>query len=251
MEPYEYETLFNMETSYWWFRALHAIVRDALNRTGLPSGSRVLDAGCGTGQNLVNLMEHDGLEGFGFDISSCAASFWPRRNLSRVCVSSVNEIPFIDESFDAVVSVDVLECKAVDEVAAYSEMWRVLKSGGVLLLVVPAYDWLLSEDHHKAVGASRRYSMRHLNDLLTTKPVQVIRMTHLFSSFFPLVAGYRLLQPYFKNKDSNHPPRSDLRPLPVMLNELLFTIAKFEKIILNSFNLPFGSSILAVVRKVV
>ena len=250
VEPYEYETLFNAETSYWWFRALHAIVREALLETGLTSASSVLDAGCGTGQNLVSLVEHNNLEAFGFDISTHAASFWPRRGLTRVCVSSVNEIPFMDESFDVVVSVDVLECKAVDEIAAYSEMWRVLKPGGILLLVVPAYEWLLSEDHHKAVGASRRYSRRRLVDLLKMKPVQIIRMTNLFSSAFPLVVAYRLLQPYFKRKTAS-PPRSDLKPLPGFLNELLFNIANFEKGILKTFDLPFGSSILAVVRKVV
>ncbi len=52
----------------------------------------------------------------------------------RVCVSSINQIPFRERSFDAVVSVDVLECEAVDEMAAYSEMWRVLKPGGLIAL---------------------------------------------------------------------------------------------------------------------
>ena len=44
-----------------------------------------------------------------------AADFWSKRGIRRACVASINEIPFASNSFDAVVSVDVLECEAVDE----------------------------------------------------------------------------------------------------------------------------------------
>ncbi|MGO8823416.1 MAG: methyltransferase domain-containing protein, partial [Desulfomonilaceae bacterium] len=183
-----------------------------------------------------------------FDISIHAASFWPQRGLERVCVSSINEIPFRERSFDAVVSVDVLECEAVYEMAAYSEMWRVLKPGGLIAIVVPAYEWLLSDEHHKAVGATRRYSKRRLIDLLNTKPVKLIRVTHLFASVFPLVVAYRVLQPYWKRRASDA-PRSDLKPLPKVINETLLNVANIEKRLLKRFDLPFGSSILAVARK--
>ncbi len=248
LEPYEYKTLFKFETSYWWFRGLHSILRETLRDAGLRSGLSVLDAGCGTGQNLISLNENKHYEIFGFDISTHAASFWPQRGLDRVCVSSINQIPFREESFDAVVSVDVLECEAVDEMAAYSEMWRVLKPGGLIALVVPAYEWLLSEEHHKAVGATRRYSKQRLIGLMNTKPVELIRMTHLFASVFPLVVAYRVLQPYWKRSGSDA-PRSDLKPLPNLINETLFNIAHIEKRILKHFDLPFGSSILALARK--
>ncbi len=248
LEPYEYTTLFKFETSYWWFRGLHAILRETLRDAGLRSGLSILDAGCGTGQNLISLSEHNDCEIYGFDISIHAASFWPQRGLERVCVSSINEIPFRERSFDAVVSVDVLECEAVDEMTAYSEMWRVLKPGGLIAIVVPAYEWLLSDEHHKAVGATRRYSKRRLIDLLNTKPVELIRMTHLFASVFPLVVAYRILQPYWKRRAVDA-PRSDLKHLPRVINEALFNVANIEKRLLKRFDLPFGSSILAVARK--
>jgi ubiquinone/menaquinone biosynthesis C-methylase UbiE len=248
LEPYEYKTLFEFETSYWWFRGLHAVLRETLQDAGLRSGSSILDAGCGTGQNLISLSEHSGCETYGFDISSHAASFWPQRCLERVCVSSVNEVPFREKCFDAVVSVDVLECEAVDEMAAYSEMWRVLKPGGLIALVVPAYEWLLSEEHHKAVGATRRYSKRRLLDLMNTKPVELIRITHLFASVLPLVVAYRVLQPYWKRRASDA-PKSDVKPLPKIINEALFNVSNFERRLLKRFDLPFGSSILALARK--
>lgn len=248
MEPYEYKTLFDFETSYWWFRGLHAILREVVQNLGLPADAEILDAGCGTGQNLVSLSETGACEPYGFDISPHAASFWPKRNLCRTCVSSINQIPFKDRSFDAVVSVDVLECEAVDELQAYSEIWRVMRPGGFLLLVVPAYQWLFSEEHHKAVGATRRYSKQRVKELLRQRPVKLIRMTHLFASVFPLVAAYRLSQPFLKQEVSET-PKSEIKPLPKLLNEALFNMVNAERLLLRKFDLPFGSSILAVARK--
>lgn len=250
MESYEYKTLFDFETSYWWFRGLHEILSQTLSNLGLRSDAELLDAGCGTGQNLVNLSHNNCSEVYGFDVSVHAASFWPQRGLKKVCVSSINDIPFKDNAFDAVVSVDVLECEAVDETQAYSEMWRVLKPGGILTLVVPAYEWLFSEEHHKAVGANRRYSKKKVVDLLNRKPVQLIRLSHLFAGVFPLVVAYRILQPYWKRENANT-PRSEIKPLPKIVNEALYSVMKAERLLLRRFDLPFGSSILAVARKVV
>ena len=54
MNPGEYEAMARVEQTHWWYRGL----RDAVARTlehpdlGLPPRPRVLDAGCGTGENL-------------------------------------------------------------------------------------------------------------------------------------------------------------------------------------------------------
>ena len=78
---------------------------------------------------MVNLVGNVGYETYGFDISSHAASFWPQRGLKSVCLGSINDIPYKDETFDAVISVDVLECEAVIEAQAYREMWTVSSAG--------------------------------------------------------------------------------------------------------------------------
>lgn len=250
MEPREYNTMFEFETSYWWYRGLHLILIDTLKALELQEGARVLDAGCGTGQNLFNVCHIITAQAYGFDVSPEAASFWARRGLSKVCQASINDIPFPADTFDAVMSVDVFECDSVAEDRAIVELLRILRPSGYLILVVPAYDWLLSEEHHKAVQASRRYSRTRVESLLRKENVNLIRITHLFASLLPVVAAYRIALPYLRS-ESDVVPRSELRPLHPFINTMLFKLVNLERRILKRRNFPFGSSILAIARKVV
>ncbi|MGO9566444.1 MAG: methyltransferase domain-containing protein [Desulfomonilaceae bacterium] len=249
MESQEYQTLFELEPLYWWFRGLHLILLDTLHTLGLESHEAVLDAGCGTGQNLVNIGRQVTSSAYGFDVSPEAAFFCKKRGLTNICRASINDMPFASDTFAAVVSVDVFECDSVIEDQAYGEIWRVLRPGGYMVLVVPAYEWLMTPEHHKAVHASRRYSKSRLAAVLRKRPVEVIRMTHLFAALFPAVAAYRLgLR--LAAVDSDGPPRSELKPMHPALNSLLFAIVKAENQFLRLGDLPFGSSIMAVARKV-
>lgn len=248
MEPHEYQTLYEFETSYWWYRALHLIMLDTLRDLGMGPAALVLDAGCGTGQNMVNVGQNLGAQCYGFDVAGEAAPFWRKRGLRQVCRASINEIPYRSAAFDAVMSLDVLECDAVDEDNAVSELHRVLKPGGYLILVVPAYEWLLTEEHHKAVGACRRYNRRKLAALIGRMKLQPVRMTNLFGSLLPAIAAYRLALKYLSPRVEG-PPRSELKPLPPAVNDLLFKITNLERNFLRRWDVPFGSSILAVARK--
>ncbi len=248
METQEYKTLFELETSFWWFKALHLTLLDTIQQLGLDSSAMILDAGCGTGQNLSNVCQNLSPNAYGFDVSHDASRFWSRRGLNKVCLASVNEIPYRSGIFDVVMSVDVLECGAVSQERAYSEMWRVLKPGGHIVMIVPAYDWLMTPEHHKAVGAVRRYSRTRLRSLLEKQKVEILRITHFFGSLLPLVALYRLALRYFGSK-SNDTPRSELNPVHPLVNGILFNIMNLERLYVRKHRMPFGSSIMAVVRK--
>jgi ubiquinone/menaquinone biosynthesis C-methylase UbiE len=222
---------------------------DVLKSVGITSSDFLLDAGCGTGQNLVNIREHITNAIFGFDYAIQGAQFCGQRGLETVCVGSINDIPYRSNCFHGVMSIDVLECDAVDEETAVNELVRVLRPGGHLILVVPAYDWLLSEEHHRAVKASRRYSRRRLVSLLShVEGLELVRVTHVFASLLPMVAAYRMSLKYF-HKDKQGSPQSELKPLPRFANELLFRIVDVERRVLTRFDLPFGSTILAVWKK--
>jgi len=249
LEAYEYETLFQFESSYWWYKGLHGILLDVLRDLRCDASALFLDAGCGTGQNLVNVGNFITSKSWGFDVAAEATRYWTKRSLSTVCRASINDIPFSRDTFDFVMSVDVLECSGVDERQAYGEMWRVAKKGGYLVLVVPAYDWLMEEEHHKAVHASRRYTKERLKILLKHRSVEIVRMTHLFAAVLPAVAMYRLVLARLRRGRPSM-PTSNLRPLPSTLNNLLLQVVSVERRALRFFDLPIGSSILAVARKI-
>ena len=114
---------------------------DQLLRGRIAEGMRILDAGCGSGRNLVFLMRE------GFDVSGSdenesaiaelrrtAVALAPRLAADHFRVERVESMSWADASMDVVISSAVLHFARDDahwEVMV-SEMWRVLAPGGVL-----------------------------------------------------------------------------------------------------------------------
>jgi SAM-dependent methyltransferase len=86
----------------------------------------ILDVGCGFGQ-AINALWGMGKKAYGIDISDGPKEIWEAWGISKYCqVASADSIPFEDNKFDLVVSVDMLEhipCHAVQDVL--KEMLRV------------------------------------------------------------------------------------------------------------------------------
>ncbi len=249
MEPREYQTLFEVEGAHWWFRALRDVLRDVCLQLGFGPQTRLLDAGCGTGQAAAYLRQAVTPQVYGFDLSPHALRFWPQRHFSRACQASINAIPFADGAFDGAISVDVLECDGVDDRRACQELLRVVRPDGYLILVVPAYRWLYSPAHHRAVHASRRYSKPQIQALLHGLPVRVIRTTHLFATLLPPIAVYRGLRRLTDWMSGDASPRSELSVLPGTVNHLLYRAVDWERRWLGKRDLPFGSSLLMIAKK--
>jgi len=114
-------------------------------------------------------------------------------------------------------------------------------------MIVSAYEWLLAP-HDKPIHAVRRYNRKSLTKLITSKPVQIQRITNLYPVLFPLVVTSRLINRW-TNSAEDMPQESDLRPLSNVLNQILYQIVNVERYILRFVNFPVGSSLLAIVRK--
>jgi tellurite methyltransferase len=114
---------------------------DQLLRGRIVEGMRVLDAGCGTGRNLVYLLRA-GFDVWGADQSAdaiarvrrLASSLTPVKEPERFRVERVEVMSFDDGSMDVVMSSAVLHFAHDEEHwwAMVREMWRVLKPGGLL-----------------------------------------------------------------------------------------------------------------------
>jgi SAM-dependent methyltransferase len=250
MERHEYDTLYQFETDYWWFRMLHGVLADIVSGLDLGKSPRILDAGCGTGGNLAKLAQHSRRpQVFGFDYSAYASAFWAQRGITTACIGSINDIPYASGAFDLAMSIDVLESDGVDERRACAELLRVVRPGGYALVTVPAFTWLMTEEHHQAVHASRRYTRHSALALWDGLPARIVRATYLFALIFPAVAAYRLLL-RLRPRDASRPPRSELNPLPTWLNAALTLYNQPERALLRAgVPMPFGSSVLMLVQK--
>ncbi len=131
-----YQSIADAEEAHWWHRGMLAISA-ALLGPRLTAADRVLDAGCGTGGFLRFLVEN-GEFAFvaGTDIASTAIGF-ARKQIPEadLRVAPLSDLPFEDESFDLVVTNDVLQHVPEREVhTSLVELRRVLIPGGTMLL---------------------------------------------------------------------------------------------------------------------
>jgi len=244
MNPAEYEAMFEVEDRHWWYVGVRREVERWLNGLAKPGDARmrVLDAGCGTGGLLANLRTVAWRTGV--EISPDGIRLARTRGRAPLVQGSVSSLPFADESFDAVVSIDVLCHAAVDERLAIAEAARVLKPGGRLLVQVPAFDWLRGE-HDAAVWTKRRYRRGEIAKLLQDAGLSARRSAYRNALLFPLAVIARLAR---RGRRSREGARSDVRPVPAPINAVLSAVLAFERQIPGA--IPFGLSVFVVGEKV-
>jgi SAM-dependent methyltransferase len=114
---------------------------DQLLRGRITPGMRIVDAGCGSGRNIVYLLRN-GYDVFGVDadpnavasVRSLAAALAPSLSAANFRVEAIETMTFPDAFADVVLSNAVLHFARDDEQfeGMLRDMWRVLKPGGIL-----------------------------------------------------------------------------------------------------------------------
>ena len=196
------------------------------DQLGLRAGDRVLDVGAGFGRHVYECARR-GAEVVALDYAAdevvqtratlgamVVAGEIPGDRMAAALRGDATRLPFADDSFDVVITSEVLE-HIQNDVAAIAEMVRVLKPGGRFAATVPAWgpevvNWKLSDEYHapkSAGGHVRIYSRTELTAKLVAAglaPVGYHRAHALHSPYWwlkcavgptnddhPLVAKYR------------------------------------------------------------
>lgn len=160
----------------------NARARIAVNKffSSIDKNARILDFGCGLGQNIFYMPNSAG-----YDISKFGIEFCRKKGINAT--TQLEDIP--DESFDVVFSAHVLEHHP-HPMTMLEEMYRKLKKGEKLILVIP---------HERHGKAQFKYDLnQHLytwnfqaiNNLLLTVGFQIQENRYLrgagYFRFLPL-----------------------------------------------------------------
>jgi SAM-dependent methyltransferase len=237
-----YRAYFELEGRHWWFLGRRKLFLRMIEERFPPDRRPIeaLDFGCGTGAFL----EH--LERFGtvraVDADPSAVAFCHARGRGDVQVSPPGSpLPFPDDAFDLVTTLDVIE-HIDDDVAALAELRRVLRPGGVLLVAVPAYMFLWGKQdevsHHR-----RRYTARTLRRALAEAGFGVDRTSYFNTVLFPPIAVVRLGRRLLRRPGAQ---QSDFDLGPARLNGILGAVFGAEAGLVARWDLPFGVSVLAL-----
>ena len=244
MYEHEYDAMYRLESSYWWYVARRALAVELLaDEIGGRNSVRVLDVGCGTGANVSAFARLAST--IGIDASMDALHFCQSRGIESVVLSPVEELPFARGAFDIVTALDVLE-HTDDDLHSLREIHRVTRTEGLALITVPAYGFLWSE-HDEALKHRRRYTAHELRNKLVVTGFEVVRTSYFISTlFFPILA-LRIWQGL--RKESTR-PRTSIYVLPEWINASLVGLLGLERKLFQRINLPFGVSIVALARPV-
>jgi len=243
MKEHTYPIMFRVEQSHWWYTGRRKILTDFVAdicRRVTDRRPRILDVGCGTGANLLMLSQFGDAEGVG--ISEDALAFCRERGLANVKLGVAEKLPYDDGTFDLVTALDVVE-HLDDDLGGLSEMRRVLRPGGRVLLFVPTFMflWGVQDDvsNHR-----RRYRLPELRRVLEQAGFEVERTTYANITFFlPILLVRKLMRVTgIKAESENNITVSSL-------NGVLGKVLGAESAVLRYMNIPFGVSGLCVARK--
>jgi SAM-dependent methyltransferase len=148
---------------------------------------------------------------------------------------------FERNGYDLIALLDVLE-HVPDDVAALRAIHMRLKPGGALLMTVPANAWMWSA-HDTANHHFRRYSKKRLKQLFLMSGLEVQLLSFFNTLLFPPIAAVRVMGKLTRRESAD----DRLPAAPV--NWLLDKLFGMERWLIGRLPMPFGVSIVAVVRR--
>jgi SAM-dependent methyltransferase len=204
------------EPSYVWREGQERRMQMILETAGEKIRGRILENGCGVGTYVQHLLAYAGeIVGLEYDFGrsrqahvSLEAS--PDTTCASIVCAAGEGLPFPDESFDVILSHEVLE-HVQDDRQAVTEMVRILVPGGRIIIFVPnrgypfethgifwrghyhfgnipLVNWLPRWLRNRLAPHVRVYNRKDLKKLYQDLPVQVIEQTVIFGAYDNIIA---------------------------------------------------------------
>lgn len=240
MERVIFDRMAELDQTHWWFVARRRILAEIIRRrVAPPPGARILEIGCGTGHNLAMLGRFGAVDALELDD---AAREIAQKRLGRpigsAALPALDGVP--DGHYDLITLLDVLEHVEPDE-ASLQAIRAKLKPGGTLLITVPANRWMWSA-HDVLHHHMRRYERGQLRAMIDRAGYETNLLSHFNTVLFPLAALARIF-----GKLTGRGEADDAQP-PAPLNGIFTQALGIERHLLGRVPLPFGVSLIAVLR---
>jgi SAM-dependent methyltransferase len=236
-----YEQMAKLDADHWWFAARRRILAELIERVARPpADARILELGCGTGHNLAMLGRFGTVDAS--ELDDTARAIASERLGKPVMAAALPDVSmFAAGSYDLVALLDVLE-HVPDDAASLKSIIGLLKPGGSLLLTVPINPWMWSA-HDVAHHHHRRYRQREIETLARAAGFAIDLISPFNTLLYPPIAAVRLLGKLTGKESSD-----DAMP-GAGVNRLLDTIFGLEKDLIGRVPMPFGVSLVAVLRR--
>ena len=233
-----YDRMAEHDATHWWYRARRDVLAALIKRKiALPPIARILEIGCGTGHNLAMLSAFGDVDAIEIDDHSRGIA---AQRLGRdVGASPLPELSgVVDQSYDMVAILDVLE-HVEDDRAALKAIAARLRPGGSILLTVPQYPWMWT-GHDAASHHFRRYTKATLRKVAEEAGLKLDLLQSFNSLLFPLAVVDRLAARVTGRTGS------DDTPPPAPINSLFSKIFAFERHLIGRVPMPPGLSLIAL-----
>ena len=245
MNDAEFANIEALEEKMWWYRGQRRILNALLDGVDF-GGGLVLEAGCGTGYQSREFTRRFGWRMVPLDLSAEGLRCARRLGVSDLVQGDLKRLPFAPDSFDAVLSLDVIvHFPPGEEGVAFTELVRVLRPGGWLVVRVSALP-ILHSMHSVFTHEKQRFTATQLRRSAESAGIQPLRVTYANSLLVPVALfKFRVWEPL-----TGAQPASGVSPLPGWIDAIFGGLLSVEASLIRAgANLPVGQSVLLVGRK--
>ncbi len=227
---------------HWWMVGKYDFIAHSVDHCVGPGNAStlVLDGGCGGGFPASRYAAGNRVVGIDADINALHKS--TERGMRSAVQSEVVNLPIRNSSVDRFFMIDLIE-HVEDDRMVMEEVHRVLKPGGILVLVAPAGPSLY-DSHDRRYGHFRRYRLAEIERLGHTTKFENLLVSYWGVLLFPLLWLIRKARGFLfpgKHYDDFADPLE-------WINRLLIKYLHLESSLVRSFRFPFGISIIAIFR---
>ncbi|OFY47414.1 MAG: hypothetical protein A2W85_01760 [Bacteroidetes bacterium GWF2_41_31] len=221
----------------WRFKILHTLLKPLLS-----GDIKILEIGCGDGTVMKQFYDHLGVSIDGCDINSFALKNINYKIPGNVYQYDIFELhPLLIDKYDVVLLLDVIE--HIDNVNEFiSAALKHLKNNGIIIVGVPAYQWLYS-NYDLELGHYRRYNRSQIKQLFIELELDIIETKYWGLSMIPLLL---IRKYYLKMNRKNIVEKGFGIPHP-LFNKLALHIMNLETMFIK--NPISGSSLFAIAQK--